>query len=186
VQGRVHHAGVFPGLEDQLCTFAGGSGPKDSSEALKALSDLLESAHARLFVAAAAYTANTSSRRQAAGLAQSAVDDMEGDTRTAKPAAEIRVPAELNGRGNPTARGGVWSAVQVRRVVKRRGSPAALLGGSERAESRVAAREGDGICTVARLDQWVVGRLDAVGHIAWKEQELFCCCRTVGDDFFDR
>ena len=36
-----------------------------------------------------------------------------------------QIAAGLNQRGIPTARGGAWSAVQVRRVLERRGPPVA-------------------------------------------------------------
>ncbi len=50
-QGRVHHVGSFPELEDQMSTYAGGSGSSpDRLDALVyALSDLMNTGGGRLF-----------------------------------------------------------------------------------------------------------------------------------------
>ena len=54
-----------------------------------------------------------------AGCSVAELAPVIADTRASGAVSLREIAAELNGRGIPAARGGAWSAVQVRRVLAR-------------------------------------------------------------------
>jgi hypothetical protein len=62
---------------------------------------------------------------QLAGARAADLAPIIADVRASGMTSLRQIAAGLNGRGIPAARGGAWSAVQVKRVLERRVSPAA-------------------------------------------------------------